>query len=290
MTAPSKEKVLLAASFALAVASAALFGTLAWRNTRAPRGPVARVQLSDTPYAPTVGAPPVVKTDIWNQPVAQSKGKDWVYDTFTPPEIFYNARSKHFTVKPPLAVSDEAPEEAFGLELVSVRPEPFRLQLIGYAGGEGDWRGTFENLLSGEVFLAAAGRRVPNLALSIKRLDVQAVEIKLPESMTTRQRVATAVIHDERSGRDVTLTHRERHFTGGLSAFVAAPGDTATRELRQGETFKLGDASYRIEKIQLAPPGVEVTKESPTLTQPDRRTLIPREADDTAAPPDPPIS
>jgi hypothetical protein len=290
MTAPSKEKILLAASFALAVASAALFGALAWRNTRAPRGPAARVQLADTPYAPTVGEPPVVKTDIWNQPVAQSRGRDWVYDTFTPPEIFYNARSKHFTVKPPLGASDDAPEEPFGLELVSVRPEPFRLQLIGYAGGEGDWRGTFENLVSGEVFLAAAGRRVPNLALSIKRLDVQPVEIKIPESMTTRQRVATAVVHDERSGRDVTLTHRERHFTGGFSAFVAAPGDSATRELREGETFNVGDASYRIEKIQLAPPGVEVTKESPTLTQPDRRTLIPREADESAAPTDPPTS
>jgi hypothetical protein len=284
-----KEKFLLATAGVVALASALAFGALAWRNTRGPHGPVARVTLSTEAYTPTATDAPAVKTELWNQPVAQSRGRDWVYDTFTPPEIFYNARSKHFTVKPPLGAVDEtAPEEPFGLELVSVRPEPFRLQLIGYVGGEGDWRGTFQNVATGEVFLAAAGRRVPNLAVSIKSLDVRPIDIALPQSMTTRQRVATAVVHDERTNRDVTLTHRERHFTGGLSAFVALPGDTATREVREGETFKIGDASYRVEKITLAPPALDVTKESPTLAQPDRRTLTPREADESATPSDPP--
>jgi hypothetical protein len=284
MAALSNDKIFLATSLALTVASAAVFGTFAWRNTRALRGPAARVQLDATPYAPTATDAPAVKTDTWNQPAAQSRGRDWVYDTFTPPEIFYSPRSKHFTVKPPLGASDDVPEEPFGLELTAVRPEPFRLQLIGYAGEGGDWRGTFENVVTGEVFLAAAGRRVPNLALSIKALDVKAVEIALPESMTTHQRVATAIVHDERSGTDVTLTHRERHFTGGFSAFVALPGDAATREVREGETFTMGGASYRMEKIQLAPPSVEVTKESPNLSQPDRRTLTPRETEEPAAP------
>lgn len=290
MVVPAKEKILLATLFGVALASAGGFGLLAWRNTRAPRGPAARVTLSDAPYTPTATDAPAVKTDLWSQPVAQSRGRDWVYDAFTPPEIFYNARSKHFTVKPPLGANEEVPEEAFGLELVMVRPEPFRLQLIGYVGSEGDWRGTFQNLVTGEVFLAAAGRRVPNLALSIKALDVRAVDITLPQSMTTRQRVATAVIHDDRTKRDVTLTHRERQFTGGLSAFVAPAGEAGMREVREGETFKLGDASYRVGKISLAPPGIDVTKESPALAQPDRRTLTPRDADEPAVPSDPPSS
>ncbi|MSU24932.1 MAG: hypothetical protein EXS32_14055 [Opitutus sp.] len=286
----SKDKLLLGATFVLVAASAATFGWLAYHNARAPRGPAARVQLGAEPYTPTAGDAPAVKTDTWSLPVAQTRGRDWVYDTFTPPEIFYNARSKHFTVKPPLSAGDELPEEAFGLELVAVRPEPFRLQLIGYVGGEGDWRGTFEKVASGEVFLASAGHRVADLALSIKRLEVTTVAIVLPASMTTRQRVATAVVHDERTGRDVTLTHRARQFTGGVSAFVAVPGATATRELRQGETFKVGDASYTVERIQLAPASVDITKESTTLVQPDRRTLTPREADDAPAPVDSPAT
>ncbi len=290
MATIGKEKILLGAAFSVALTSALAFGALAWRNTRSPRGPVARVTLSEVPYTPTATDAPAVKTDLWNQPAAQARGRDWVYDAFTPPEIFYNARAKHFTVKPPLGASDETPEEPFGLELVSVRPEPFRLQLIGYAGGDGDWRGTFQNLASGEVFLATAGRRVPALALRIKSLDVRAVDIVLPKSMTTRQRVATAVIYDERTKREITLTHRERQFTGGLTALVAAPGEMATREVREREVFKLGPASYRIEKISLAPPGIDVTKEAPTLAQPDRRTLTQREADETATPSDPPSS
>ena len=287
MGALRKENLFLYFALILVAGSAGVFGTLAWRNGRTPRGPAARVQLAETTYAPTVAEAAAVKTDVWTPPPAQSRGRYWVYDAFTPPEIFYNARSKHFTVKPPLATSDDVPEEAFGVELVSVRPEPFRLQLIGYVGGEGDWRGTFENVATGEVFLARAGRRVPTLGLAIKSLDVRSETIALPDSMSTRQRVATAVVHDERAGADVTITHRERHFTGGLSAFVAAPGETTTREVRNGETFKLGEATYRVEKILLSPPSVEITKESPTLPQPDQRTLTPRESEESTPPPDP---
>lgn len=283
MGAFGKEYLTLYAALVASGVSAGVFGTLTWRNARTPRGPAARVQLADIPYTPTATDAAVVKSDVWAPPGAQSKGRDWVYETFTPPEIFYNARSKHFTVKPPLAGGDDAPEEPFGLELVTVRPEPFRLQLIGFIG-EGDGaRGTFENVMTGEVFLAGAGRRLPNLALVINSLDVRQTPVAIPDSMTTRQRVATAVVRDERAGRDVTLTHRERRFTGGLSAFVAQPGQTAVQEVRAGETLKLGDATYRIEKILLAPPSVEVTKESPALSQPDQRTLTPRDAEEAAA-------
>jgi hypothetical protein len=104
------------------------------------------------------------------------------------------------------------------------------------------------------------------------------------ESMTTRQRVATAVVRDDKAGRDVTLTHRERVFTGTVFAFVATPGSNATREVRAGDMFKIGEATYRIEKVETTPPSVEVVKESPTLSQPDRRTLTPREVDQPEAP------
>jgi hypothetical protein len=171
------------------------------------------------------------------------------------------------------------PEEEFGIELVAVRPEPFRLQLIGYVGGDGRWRGTFENVLTGEVFLAAAGKQVPALGLSIRSFEVQAQPVALADSMTTRQRIATAIVRDEKTGREVTLTHRERQFTGSVSAFVALPGETATREVRAGDTFKLGEATYRIDKVQLTPAALEVTKEAPSLAQPDRRSLFPREAE-----------
>lgn len=284
MAAPSSEKVLLSAAALVALASAAGFGWVTFTHPSAASTPLPRVELATSPYEPTAPDAPAVRTDTWAAPVAQSRGREWIYDAFTPPEIFYNARSKQFVVKPPSGLLDDDALEAFGIELVTVRPEPFRLQLIGYVGGEGTWRGTFQNAVTGEVFLGSAGRRVPNLGVTIKSLDVSLQPVRVGENTTVQQRVASAVILDERSNREVTLTHRERQFTGMISAFVAAAGETATREVREGDSFKLGEASYRIESVKLTPASVEVTKESAALSQPDRRVLLPREVETPDAP------
>ena len=278
MAALSSEKLYMGFALLLALASAAGFGAMAVRHQAVPRE-APTVQLSTTPYTASAPDAPPIKTEIWKLPGAQSRGRDWVYDAFTPPEIFYNARSKQFTVRPPSSLTDEETPDAFGIELVTVRPEPFRLQIIGYVGEEGNWRAMFQNVLSGEVFLAAAGRRVPNLALTIKSLDVVSLPVTIPDSMTTLQRVATAVVGDEKAGRDVTLTHRERLYTGTVFAFVAEPGSSAAREVRTGDSFKIGEATYRVDRIETTPPSIEITKESPNLLQPDHRVLTPREVE-----------
>ncbi|HVS53777.1 MAG TPA: hypothetical protein VHD62_15585 [Opitutaceae bacterium] len=285
MSRPSNPRLLVFSALALALGSAATFAVRGWRESGGPAR-AENIALAAEPYVPAFAEPTALRNDTWNPPPPQTRGRDWVYDAFTPPEIFYNARARQFTVKPPAGLGEDEPEEPFGLELVAVRPEPFRLQLIGYAGEEGHWRGTFENVATGEVFLAPAGRRVAALALSIQRLDVSPQPVAVPESMTTRQRIATAVVHDERTGRDLQLTQRERQLTDTLSAVVATAGEGSAREVRAGETFRIGESAYRIDRIQLSPPVIEVTKESPNLAQPDRRTLAPREVDpaDNAAP------
>jgi hypothetical protein len=285
MAATPRDKILIGVALAIAVASAGVFGWLELKQGKTPTGPVPRVELANAPYVPTAPDAPPIKTETWAAPTAQTRGRDWIYDAFTPPEIFYNAKSKQFTVKPPSSLLDEE-QEVFGLELITVRPEPFRLQLIGYAGGPGNWKGTFQNAVSGKVDLAGAGRRFPELGLTIKGFDVSPQPILLAESMTTKQLVATAVVRDEKANRDVILTNRDRVFTGTLFALVAATGDTTAREVRQGDTFTLGEATYRIEKVSLTPARVEVTKESPTLTQPHRETLSPREAEEPERPDD----
>ena len=88
MAALSPEKVYLTAAALLAVASAAVCGTFSWRQMTAPRAQVAALDLPDTPYVATVTEAEVVKTDTWASPPAQTRGRDWIYDTFTPPEIF----------------------------------------------------------------------------------------------------------------------------------------------------------------------------------------------------------
>ncbi|MBL9188868.1 MAG: hypothetical protein JNK23_15400 [Opitutaceae bacterium] len=278
MSLHPQDRNLLVLATLVALGSAGVFGSMAWRH-QGP-GSVAPVVLTESPYAAKAPDAPPVKVETWAAPVAQSRGREWIYDTFTPPEIFYNTRSKQFTVKPPSSLVDEAEFETFGVELVAVKPEPFRLQLIGYSGGPGAWRGTFSNMITGETVLAGAGRRLPNLALTIKSLEVATQTVRLGESMPVRQTVATAVVLDEKSNRETTITNLSRVFTGTVFAFVSSPGAPGVREVRAGESFKIGEATFRIEKVETTPPAIDVVKTSPSLTQPDRRTLTPREPDE----------
>jgi hypothetical protein len=280
----SRHHLLFVAAAAAALGSASFFLVLGARDLPAKETPPGQLAFSGSAYEPAFAAPPASRHETWDAPAAQPRGREWVYEVFTPPEIFYHAAARRFTVTPPAGAEDGALAEPFGLELVAVKPEPFRLQLIGYVGGEGNWRGTFENALTGEVFLAGAGRRVPELALTILSLEVGAQPVALPDSMTTRQRVATAVVRDERTGREVRLTHRERRLAETMSALVAPAGESPTREVRAGETVPLGAALFRIDRIQLSPPSIDVTKQSPQLAQPEHRTLVPREPDVGDAP------
>lgn len=271
MSAPDRAKSLLLGATALVAVSTAVFGFLIWRDRAA--APIGRPALSAPAYAPAAVATPIVKPTVWSAPVPLARGRDWLYDVFTPPEIFYNPRTRQFSVSAAAVGTGDQPDEPFGLELLSVRPEPFRLQLIGYVGGEGDARGVFENRVSGEVFLASAGRRVADLGLSIRRFSVRAEDIAIPDSMGFKQRVGTAVVTDARSGRDVILTQRERRMTGNVFAFVALDGEPAPREVRPGDTVKAGVATYRIEGIDAALATIDVVKTSPDLDEPWRRTL-----------------
>jgi hypothetical protein len=270
MSASPLPKTLLIVATSLLVVSTAVFGGLAWRAQST--ATLSQPALTAAPYVPVGVDAPVVKNTVWEAPSALARGRDWLYDLFTPPEIFYNTRTRQFAVSAPLT-GDEAAEAPFGLELVSVRPEPFRLQLIGYVGGVGAARGIFENRRTGEVFLASAGHRFADLALEIKAFNVRAEAIVIPESTSFNQRVATATIHDLRAQRDLTLTQRERQFTGNVFGLVALEGESAPREVLAGDTVKFGATTYRIERIAIDPATIEVTKTDPDLAAPVRRTL-----------------
>ncbi|HVU24843.1 MAG TPA: hypothetical protein VHE13_12025 [Opitutus sp.] len=281
------EVIALVAALLAAGGSWAWSARLAAKEARAAAPGTLRVGAGN--YEPSGRDAPKTKTEIWPAPKAQTGG--WVYDVFTPPEIFYDARTKAFSITPPevapaLPVPVAAP---FGLELRSVSQPLFRLQLVGFAGGEGNYRGLFENMVTTETFLATGGRRLPELGLVIESLEVRDTPVALPESMTTVRRVATARVRDERTGESLSLTDGGRMYVAAPVATVAASGEDATpREVREGDSFELGGARYKIEKIQLAPPAADVTKESADQPNFERRTLTPSQP--AAAAPDQPAS
>ena len=122
MAVTSSDKVLLSAALLIAIASAAIVGTLAARRPAGSMGPLPPLELADATYTPTAPDAPPIKTERWEPPVAQKRGREWIYDTFTPPEIFYNARSKQFTVRPPTSLMDDEQREEFCLLYTSPSP------------------------------------------------------------------------------------------------------------------------------------------------------------------------
>ncbi len=213
-----------------------------------------------------------VRLRRWEPPPPQSRGRDWIYDTFTPPEIFHDPLTGRFSVHPPATLADERVAEDFGLELVAVHPEPFPLQLLGYAGAPGKWLGTFEHAASGAVFVAGAGRHLREPGFTIRSVEVH-FEPAPPEA-TLRRRIVTARVHDPKADREVVLTGGVRCFGDAASASVAAGGDPTVHRVWAGETLRLADVVFRIDCVVPVPPAIQVTRD-PEGPEPKVRWLNP---------------
>jgi len=192
-----------------------LTSTWAWWQTSAIRsfmaenpGPKRTVEN----YAPAELTAPPANHPIWPSPVAQSHGGDWIYDVFTPPVIYYDSHALRFSVAPPPSEVTEPATTTGKKPAGKSQRELFRLQLVGFIGGEGNYAGTFENGATTEHFLARAGYQVPSLGLTIVAFDVRRMTIESPDSMSTSELVAIARVHDDLSGEEVTLTNRERRY------------------------------------------------------------------------------
>jgi hypothetical protein len=167
-------------------------------------------------FAGAHGAASTVPAD-WRPPAASARGPEWTYDVFTPPEIVYDAEKQQFSV-----ARSRGAEEASTVEreipLSRAVRMPFRLQLIGYVGGEGRFLGTFENQLTGEVFLAQGGREVAELGLEIADFAVTRQPVVRADSLTSNQLIATAVVLDDTDGTETTLRLGERSYIPDGSA------------------------------------------------------------------------
>jgi len=264
------DRILLGAALAAAVASFVWFGWAVSTAGRVHRAVTPGASLPAATSAQADAGSPAGRMEPWQPPSTQSRGPRWVYDLFTPPSISYDAQTGQFDVTPPLDPARENGSAAPpGVELIAVRRDPFRLQLVGYVGGEGAFLGTFEDLATGEVFLAGPGRQLPGLGLEIAEFTVQRRPVPIGDGTTSKQRVATAVVRDTRTGRITTLTADERAYTEELCAVLSSDedGDEFTREVHRGDVFQSSDRTYRIKRLQLDPSAVEFSQISPASSQ-----------------------
>ncbi len=262
---------------ALAAAVLAVSGGWMWSHqpeiTRLQHQPVA-VDLAGAAYALSGLTSPEARPAVWIKPAAQSHGSAWLYEVFTPPVIYYNALARSFTVTPPLNLADGG--TPFGLELLEVKLEPYRLQLAGYFGEPGDYLAAFVSPGRPETLLARSGRRFEQLGLTLKSFDVRKLEVANTAARPVYDVAALAVLLDDNTGEEVVLDSRQRKLTDTpLAVLRLSTAGTAPRTLHEGDTFADDAATYRIERIQLDPPEVVVAKQTPGLPLPETRILRP---------------
>ncbi|QYM80013.1 hypothetical protein K0B96_05180 [Horticoccus luteus] len=255
---PSTSALVIAALLA-----AGSLGWSAWSLHRLQPRPIAPLTASAGETPPVAEAKPDdEKVAMWAPPPAQSHGGAWVYDVFSPPEIFYDAATKQFTVTPPVLHRPSAGLGGLaGLELAGVARELYRFQLVGFIGREGDWRGTFEDRLTGETFLGQEGRALAQTGLTVRLLEVRRVQVDLPDSMSTTQRVATAVLHDDRTGEETELNSAAPRYTESLVASVIT-ADGAHHDLRRGDDLPVGEEIFHVAAVRLDPPAIELVADA----------------------------
>lgn len=290
------ELFLVGGAAAACVGSCIWFGFLEGVSRRSVRHDPALVG-GDRPMNVTESPSDFAGTDaqpVWDAPAGQRQSRQWVYDLFTPPEIFYDAASNAFSVTPALTAlsidgrrGSTAVTSVLDITLLEVKRPLFPLQLMGFVRADGGHFGLFENTTTGEVFVGRAGHRDAGLRLVIEAVEIGPKPVLIADSMSTLQLRATARLRDEATNEIITLTSSERCYAGKAGAVVAIGGpDGMRREIGEGDIVELGELVYEVSAVRLMPPGVELRRRSSDGGPEERRTLalIERAAVERAVP------
>ena len=204
----------------------------------------------------------------WLPPLPQPDGKDWIYDLFTPPEIYYDVPARRFSVSPPRtslnAASEPHRETATplaGVLLRNVSPNLYRLQLVGFFQSGSSDLGLFQNVVTGETFIAARGRVVSALSVVIQFVDVGTQRERGPVDSLAQKTVATATIKDQITGELVCLSTEERCYAASARAcleLVETP--TQIREVVSGDSLEVNGQRFSVLEVRLSPPSVILSR------------------------------
>jgi hypothetical protein len=269
---PCWEQVVFAAAAAVAVAATSWAWSNrsqieVWRRASAGAPPLSENYVRVEFPSPRSVAPP------WLPPGTQSGGAGWVYEVFTPPVIYYHAAAGAFAVRP--VPRPDQTSGAFGVELIEVRRELYKLQLVGYIGAPGDYLAAFVSPRVAETLLGRAGQRFEELGLTLAGVEVRKIDVSEDPARPAYDVAAIATLHEVESGLVVELDSRVRKFTDTPLALLRLDAVSKPQEVRAGAELRVGDATYRVERIQLDPPEVVVARLLEGLPLPERRVLKP---------------
>lgn len=186
----------------------------------------------------------------WEPP---SVDAPWTFDLFTPPAVVRNAETGGFAL---MTLESPMVEEGDDIELLAVMPPTVRLQLVGYVGERGNWRGVFEDRLTGETHLARAGQHL--LGWRVKDVRVQQNPELRPDNMPLSQWLADAELEDVTSGEILRLTNEAPATAAPPRARLRFKPTQDVWEQAVGTERVFGAAVVRLTAVQIEPPAAEV--------------------------------
>lgn len=206
-----------------------------------------------TKQVPEVVAPEV---ESWPEPDVQTG--DWVFEVFTPPRIYFNQQTTEFVVELPTEGAVVRQVTPFGMELVEIRRDIYRIQLSGYSGDFGTFRIGDQYVVRGRPGRDFEDEQFRVLSLVEERHVDDSIEGGTP--IITRRGVAT--ILDLTNNHEYVLKSDEVTHTDFPVAEVQVRTRTSSesRVMQQGEVWETAEARYKLDSINESEGTVVVTK------------------------------
>lgn len=233
------------------------------------------VQTADKPYLPEKASSPTPAEVNWPEASEQSTG--WRYDVFTPPKIFIDedGRFSEEGWEPP------EPPSPFGIYLSQIERKPYRIQIEGYM--QEDLKDASKTLVlmfneeAQKQIFARPGEEKPEAEFKLLSFDIE----RLYDEDNNIQKIARAIIIDQRSGEEVVLIDGERRYDSGFTVVLRSDEDASFNiELTDAPSeFEGPMGRYTLLEISLEDSSVKVNKQAVDAEEGETQTLKARAGD-----------
>ncbi len=212
----------------------------------------------------------------WKAPNSQSWNPKAIFEVFTPPLIYYHRDANTFSLTPPLSAG--AAGEGFGMELVGIERELYRIQLGGFALGPGPDVGgpivLLYNEETGQLLLARRGQRFAQEQFAL--LDFQARKFfkEQPDGSRILFEDISCHIFDERLNEKVALSSTgKRRIRHADAIFRASVDASRIFKVREGESFEVNGQKFIVRTVDPKTQTVEIEKLSGRQEEPHIQVL-----------------
>lgn len=247
----------------LAVAVLALLAGVGFYMVKSGELPSAAPQVGqpgDNPYQVIPVPTSSEVTATWPEAAETSRQPAGeLYDVFTPPAIYID-NDGTFIFKSPIDKSK--PKPPFGIYLAKIERDPYRIQMEGYI--EEDLKDASKSLvlLFDEEQQKQVRARVgqEKTKSEFKLVDFIIERVKDKDGNISKN--VTAILLDQRSGKEVVLKHGERLYNDSTTIILRSQEDPSVEIVLEEapKAFETTAGKYVLEEINLEEQSVTVKK------------------------------